>query len=389
MKNNIAVGKIKPEIKALNQNNFSRTLYITAEDLSNYQDFETLEEQICAYINDLGYLKTAEDADIWIEYGSTVLIPTVRIPMGTILNIQPLTEDMDLYMNYEFIEQVESRVYDYNVEPPTTPQIMINIQKPTDTTPFTAEFTHYSSPVNLWNTANEFFSGVGVENVFPVGTQVWFSDGKEEFDPTNVMTVPNTLANGNEKVGTILLFEDLTEYGDTITVELNPEVLLRDLSCGAYNGVVLMVKRAGENDFIEFYYSSIYPVFNVTWTELETGDTIKLVDTIGDLLDSDEFVITTSSNGSGGGQARQQYELSVGMASSSAAYPLDVFPTTVYTTLADSIIVPGSKVYTNIELSATFSGNNLWYKVATALAPTGAALVQIDNSGTVLTSNIF
>lgn len=49
----------------MDQNNFSRTIEVTKENLSGNG---TLEQQITEYINSLGYIKADTDSDIWIKY---------------------------------------------------------------------------------------------------------------------------------------------------------------------------------------------------------------------------------------------------------------------------------------------------------------------------------
>lgn len=62
------------------QNNFSRTIKVVAANLSGTG---TIEEQICAYINSLSYYKVDSDADVWVEYDSTIV---VLVPVNCVVS---------------------------------------------------------------------------------------------------------------------------------------------------------------------------------------------------------------------------------------------------------------------------------------------------------------
>ncbi|MFH7013953.1 hypothetical protein ACHRV5_19005 [Flavobacterium sp. FlaQc-52] len=96
----------------------------------------------------------------------------------------------------------------------------------------------------------------------------------------------------NNKVGRIVSFtSNDSSNDDFIIYELNNEVLLRSLSCGAYSGVYLMYKKPGEQEFSNAWFNGTYPKTWVTWFEFTAGTVIKLIDTIGGLEDSEEFII--------------------------------------------------------------------------------------------------
>jgi hypothetical protein len=102
----------------------------------------------------------------------------------------------------------------------------------------------------------------------------------------------SSFTNSKNTVGKIISFKANTQYyGDVITYELNPEVLQRSYSCGAYNGIFILYKRPGELDFSSSWPNGSYPELWVSWLELTPGTIIKLTDTMGDLDDSIEFII--------------------------------------------------------------------------------------------------
>lgn len=102
----------------------------------------------------------------------------------------------------------------------------------------------------------------------------------------------SSFTKSNNSVGRIISFDyNDPNYGDSITYELNDEVLQRAYSCGTYNGVILMSKRPGQLEFSAEYFSASYPKTSVQWLELTPGTIIKLRDTIGDFDDSAEFII--------------------------------------------------------------------------------------------------
>ncbi|WP_166921984.1 hypothetical protein [Flavobacterium poyangense] len=106
---------------------------------------------------------------------------------------------------------------------------------------------------------------------------------------TNLMS---SFTKPNNIVGKIISYaSNDRQYLDTITYELNEEVLLRSYSCGAYNGILIMYKKPGQSEFSSAWPSGVYPQSWVTWLELTEGTIIKLVDTIGGLADSEEFII--------------------------------------------------------------------------------------------------
>lgn len=102
----------------------------------------------------------------------------------------------------------------------------------------------------------------------------------------------SSFTKSSNSVGRIISFDyNDPNYGDSITYELNDEVLQRAYSCGTYNGVILMSKRPGQLEFSAEYFSASYPKTSVQWLELTPGTIIKLRDTIGDFDDSAEFII--------------------------------------------------------------------------------------------------
>jgi|GEM_PF-2895207 len=102
----------------------------------------------------------------------------------------------------------------------------------------------------------------------------------------------SSFTKSNNSVGRIISFTfNNPNYGDIITYELNGEVLQRDYSCGAYNGIYIMFKRPGEQEFSSTRPSGEYPISRLSWLELTPGTIIKLIDTIGDFDDSIEYVI--------------------------------------------------------------------------------------------------
>lgn len=103
----------------------------------------------------------------------------------------------------------------------------------------------------------------------------------------------SSFTKANNSVGRIISFNPNDQYyGELITYELNDEVLLRSLSCGVYNGIYIMYKRPGESDFSRGWFNGSYPKTSITWLELPSGTIIKLIDTIGGLDDSEEFIIS-------------------------------------------------------------------------------------------------
>ena len=97
----------------------------------------------------------------------------------------------------------------------------------------------------------------------------------------------------NNLVGKILSFTTNTQYlYDSITYELNDEILLRSTSCGAYNGIAILYKRPGELGFSTSWPMGYYPELNVTWLDFTPGTVLKLTDTLGDFEDSEEFIIS-------------------------------------------------------------------------------------------------
>jgi hypothetical protein len=107
----------------------------------------------------------------------------------------------------------------------------------------------------------------------------------------------SSFTKSNNLVGRIISFDyNDPNYGDAITYELNDEVLQRAYSCGTYNGVTLMSKRPGEFEFSREYFSASYPKTSIQWLELPPGTVIKLNDTLGELDDSEEFIIPNTKN---------------------------------------------------------------------------------------------
>jgi hypothetical protein len=105
----------------------------------------------------------------------------------------------------------------------------------------------------------------------------------------------SSFTQANNSVGRIISFTS-SDNGDIITYELNDEVLLRSLSCGVYNGIYIMYKRPGELEFSSAWPSGTYPKAWLTWLELMPGTIVKLIDTIGGLDDSEEFIIPYVEN---------------------------------------------------------------------------------------------
>jgi hypothetical protein len=105
---------------------------------------------------------------------------------------------------------------------------------------------------------------------------------------TNLMS---SFTKPNNVVGKILSFNYDKINGDTITYELDNEILLRSYSCGAYNGIFFKYKRPGELEFSSTWPSGVYPKSWVTWLEFTPGTIIKLTDDLGDFDDSEEFII--------------------------------------------------------------------------------------------------
>jgi hypothetical protein len=95
----------------------------------------------------------------------------------------------------------------------------------------------------------------------------------------------------NSTVGRIVSFTTDYYYGDKITYELNDEVRLRYTSCGAYNGIYILYKKPGEEEFSSIWPSGYYPESWASWLELPPGTILKLTDTLGDFEDSEEFII--------------------------------------------------------------------------------------------------
>ncbi|RKR11618.1 hypothetical protein C8C83_3358 [Flavobacterium sp. 90] len=103
----------------------------------------------------------------------------------------------------------------------------------------------------------------------------------------------SSFSKANNSVGRIISFNPNDQYyGELITYELNDEVLLRSLSCGVYNGIYIVYKRPGESDFSRGWFNGTYPKTSITWLDLPSGTIIKLIDTIGGLDDSEEFIIS-------------------------------------------------------------------------------------------------
>ena len=107
----------------------------------------------------------------------------------------------------------------------------------------------------------------------------------------------SSFTKSNNVVGRIISFTaNDPYYGETITYELTDEVLLRSLSCGVYNGIYIMYKKPGELEFSTGWFNGTYPKTSITWFELTPGTIVKLIDTIGGLDDSEEFIIPNSEN---------------------------------------------------------------------------------------------
>lgn len=134
------------------------------------------------------YIKPDKNVDL--NDGVLILEPEV-IPMGVITNITPIDENDDMYMYYEYIPEVDNRTYDD--EGWNSPTINIYIKRPSDSVPMISEFTNYGSPVNLWNTASEFFPGVNIHDVFVVGTIIKFQDGREIYGDTNAFVITESM----------------------------------------------------------------------------------------------------------------------------------------------------------------------------------------------------
>jgi hypothetical protein len=111
---------------------------------------------------------------------------------------------------------------------------------------------------------------------------------------TSLMT---SFTKSNNSVGRIISFNPNDQYyGELITYELNNEVLQRDFSCGAYSGISFMYKRPGDLEFSQGWFNGTYPRTSITWLELTPGTILKLIDTIGGLDDSEEFIIPNVQN---------------------------------------------------------------------------------------------
>lgn len=91
----------------------------------------------------------------------------------------------------------------------------------------------------------------------------------------------------NNKVGAILSF-----INDVMLYEVHEEVVKRQFTCGAYDGVELMYQRPGETEFTLAYFNGTLNTSNLIYYDFTSGTLLKLTDTIGDLDDSDVFTIT-------------------------------------------------------------------------------------------------
>jgi hypothetical protein len=100
---------------------------------------------------------------------------------------------------------------------------------------------------------------------------------------TSLMSSFTPLEN---KVGRIISFAD-----DKMTYSINEEVINRQFSCGAYNGLDLLYKLPTSEDFILVSFWGTDTTGDLTWFDFPFGTILKLTDTIGDLEDSEEFII--------------------------------------------------------------------------------------------------
>lgn len=109
----------------------------------------------------------------------------LKEPMGEVISVSQIQPNEDMFLYYDFRQEVEDRPY----VPEDGQGILINIKRPTDSAPTIGNFTDYGSPVNLWNTAQEFFPGESIYDVFPIGTMIRFKDARDIYGPTNEITV--------------------------------------------------------------------------------------------------------------------------------------------------------------------------------------------------------
>lgn len=101
-------------------------------------------------------------------------------PIANISNITGIDDNYDIFMTYQFRQEVLDRVWG-----PDGLGMLIYIKRPTDAMPMIGKFTHYSSPVNLWNTANEYFYGQDVHDVYVTGTIIKFQDARGVYGESN------------------------------------------------------------------------------------------------------------------------------------------------------------------------------------------------------------
>ncbi|BFM41717.1 hypothetical protein CFS9_03580 [Flavobacterium sp. CFS9] len=99
---------------------------------------------------------------------------------------------------------------------------------------------------------------------------------------TNLMS---SFTKSDNIVGRIISYNTDDHY---FLYELNNEVFLRSHSNGVYNGITLRYKKPKELGFSDGTFHGTYPK---SWLGLDSGTIIKLIDTTGDLEDSEEFIL--------------------------------------------------------------------------------------------------
>jgi len=56
------------------QNNFSRTINVSAQDIAPFYSEGDVEDRLIAYVNDLDYEKLETDSDVWIKFNDAVTL---------------------------------------------------------------------------------------------------------------------------------------------------------------------------------------------------------------------------------------------------------------------------------------------------------------------------
>ncbi|MBB1193563.1 hypothetical protein DNC80_07755 [Flavobacterium sp. SOK18b] len=192
---------------------------------------------------------------------------------------------------------------------------------------------------NLWldTTANIYYTSEFGSEVYSGNLHTFMTNSNSGFDEyewqfievLNGVTdgIATTLFSscppnygGLNKVGAIINFDN-----DIMTFQVHPEVANRQFTCGGYSGLALEYMKPGESVFTVAYFNGTMTAANLIYLELPVGTLLKLIDTIGDLLDSDVYTITNGVPGGARLQISNKFESPCGNVVTAWVDPLTNF----------------------------------------------------------------